>query len=297
MALGGGTGLSTLILALKDTFDKITAVVTSYDSGGHSGELIHLFGVLPPGDLRSCLLALAPESERKKILHTRLDGISLGNLWLMEMEKRGRLKRAHRILRVRKGHRVIRVSEERADLSIVRCNGKEYVGEHCLDDLENGDFEPITRAYLSPKPKANPEVLEAISKADLILFSMGDLFGSLLVHSLVEGIPEAISESKAKIIYLCNLLTKPTDSHGFVVEDFIREVEGYFKRKVNLVFYNTRPLTEAAQRRYAAQNSQPVSSRNGDPRFLRFDLLSLRHKVARHDPQKLLPAILSVLAK
>ena len=238
VSIGGGTGSYNLLSGLKHRDCRLTAVVTTMDSGGSSGRLRDEFGHLPPGDLRQCLLALSPDDHSGMVLRglfnyrfdkgNGLDGHSFGNLFLTALtEITGSAEQAidemGRLLNI-KG-RVLPVTLANADLCARLRDGSVIIGETNIDRRSAGSAAPIDYVYLEPSTaKVHPPTAAAIEEADAIVIGPGDLYTSIVPNLLVEGVTEALARCRGVRIYVCNLMTKPGESDGFKASDFIREV-------------------------------------------------------------------------
>ena len=256
VTFGGKTGHFQLLSGLKKLNDPsmITAVVGTWDSGGSSGVLRSELGVLPPGDIRACILALMEDEEQQKIAQRLFDdrlleavgplkGHSMGNLIGVRLDHifhgQDRGTDAERTLfRVR--GRVLPATLTDINLVGMTKNGIEIEGEANLDNRKKRrDFNPkdrIIRIYFSAQAQANPRVLEAIEKADKIVFAPGDLYTSILPHLLVEGVAEAIKKSKAKLYFVLNLTTKVGETDRFKASDFIEAFVFYLGNPGRLGF-------------------------------------------------------------
>jgi uncharacterized cofD-like protein len=264
VTIGGGTGNFTVLSGLKDYGHNLSAVVSMADDGGSTGVLRTELGVLPPGDVRQCLVALSRSSALLCELFTyrfesgRLEGANFGNLFLSAMEKitgdfDAAVQRTGEVLRIR--GQVIPVTTESVALKAV-LPGLTVVGQ----DRINETVLPREAALsLEPVPRANPRALRAIADADLIVIGPGDLYSSIIPNLLVGGISEAIRGSAAKKAYVANLMTKPNHTDGFHVADYVGVVERYLGgRTIDAVIYNTVAPTEEMIARYAHDGEHPV---------------------------------------
>ena len=232
VAIGGGTGLATLLSGLKRYSSNITAIVTVADDGGSSGVLRREFGVQPPGDIRNCLAALA----REEPLLTRLfqyrfksgsglEGHSFGNLFLTALTAiTGSLESAitasSRVLAVQ--GQVVPATNADVRLWAELENGDRIEGESCIGRAPS----PIVRLGCTPeRPPALPRAIEAIANAELIVLGPGSLYTSLLPNLLVPELVQAISRSKAPRLYICNLMTQPGETDGLDVAGHLRAIE------------------------------------------------------------------------
>lgn len=233
VAIGGGTGLSNLVSGLKKYSDSISAVVTMTDDGKSTGRLRRDFGVIPPGDIRKCLVALSnDESLMTQVFQYRFDrgrGIhdhSLGNLLLVALEHitgsfREAVNQASHILAI-KGQ-VLPSTFDPVNLRGRLKNGKVIIGEFAL--VKEGHKSPIRKVYLHPsRVKANPEVLWAVQNADIIVVGPGSLYTSIIPNLLFKEITNAIVKSKARKIYVCNVATERGETEKYSIEDHINAI-------------------------------------------------------------------------
>ncbi|QQG41161.1 MAG: YvcK family protein [Candidatus Woesebacteria bacterium] len=242
VTFGGKTGHFQLLNGLKKFNDTefITAVVGTWDSGGSSGVLRSELGVLPPGDIRACLLALMEDDEQQRVAQRLFDdrlkevvgplkGHSLGNLIGVRLDHifhgQDRGTDAERSLFRIRGH-VLPATLTDLNLVAVTKKGKEIDGETNIDTRREQDgFDPkdrIMRIYFGTHADSNPRVLEAIKKADKIVFAPGDLYTSVLPHLLIAGVPEAIQKSHAKVYFVLNLIEKEGETDYFKASDFVK---------------------------------------------------------------------------
>ena len=304
VALGGGTGLSTLLRGLKEVTSNLTAVVAVMDDGGSSGRLRVGLDVLPPGDVRNCILALAEDEQRmERLLQHRfrgtgeLSGHSLGNLLLVGMEQAtGGFDRAIEemsyILNVR--GRVLPATLTKTNLVAQFEDGERMTGESRI----GADPRRIVKIELSPA-RAEPyaPVLEAIERADLLLLGPGSLFTSLVPNLLVEGIAEAIAAAAAEKVLIANLMTEPGETDGFTLCDHLRTLNGYVPlRCFDTVIVNSALPAAEILESYRREGAEPVRDDLGEEnefgvRAVRADLLGtarlLGKTTAKHEPAKL----------
>ena len=262
VVIGGGTGSYTILRGLKNYNLKITAIATMFDSGGSTGMLRDEFGILPPGDIRRCLVALA--DEREDILRSlfmfrfedksSLKGHSFGNLFLAALTKitgseTEAIKAASRILRI-KGT-VLPVSTDKADLCAELEDGSTVRGEANIDIPKHDPSMRIKRLYLSPAAKAAREAKDAILSADMIILGPGDLYTSVISNLVVEGIPEAIRRSRGMKVYVCNLMTKRGETTGYDAAMHAAEIAKYLGSVPDAVIVNTGTGPKTLLERYA----------------------------------------------
>lgn len=303
VTVGGGTGHYTLLTGLRALDAQITAIVTMMDSGGSSGRLRDEYGMLPPGDFTRCLVALSSHPEAvKELLGHRFRAGSLGghtvrNLIFTAVQEitdsiPHTIERLHEIFNV--ANRVLPVTMDRVDLVMHLENDRSIRGEASIDGLSELLDAPVLSVYLDPEAEAYPAALEAIAEADLIVLGPGDLYTSLVPNLLVRGVREAIAASRARALYLCNLMTKPNETPGYTVEEFVGTIAMYLgDARLDAVLYNdVWPSLNLSE--YASAGSEPVVISSGRPLreglLVAADLLS-EGKLIRHDPRKLAGAI------
>lgn len=307
MAIGGGTGLSTLLNGLKryvrlgDLNDteapvQITAVVTVTDDGGSSGRLRREFSVLPPGDIRNCMVALSgDETLMAKLFQYRfssgrgLKGHSFGNLFLTALTHlTGDFAQAVSLSSevLASLGRIYPSTSANVTLEALLANGKRVIGETRISRSRSR----IQRVALKPgRCKPLPETLDAIANADLITLGPGSLFTSVIPNLLVNGIPEAIMKSPAHKVYFSNLMWQPGETSQFSASDHVRALYDHAKAEfLDSCVINTRPISASLLRGYAAQDSRPVENdidtlQEMGLKVIGADLLRRAVK-ARHDP-------------
>jgi uncharacterized cofD-like protein len=313
VAIGGGTGLSSLLRGLKQLTANVTAVVTVMDDGGSSGRLRHELNILPPGDIRNCLIALAEdESQISRLFNHRfqggtLQGHSVGNLVIAGLqEMTGSFDRAIEEMSMLLNTRgqVLPATLEDAELVAEFQDGRLVRGESHIPK-EGGR---IRRLRLSrPGVAAYPKVLEEIRHADLIILGPGSLFTSVIPNLLVGGIREAIERSPAKKFYIMNLMTQPGETTGFTAKDHLRALGDYIDlRSLDFVVLNTQPVPKELLAQYAQEGSVPVADDLTDPNewgitIIRADLLEImtlprwpsdtQALTVKHNPKELARAI------
>ncbi len=269
VVIGGGTGSFTVLSGLRHLPYQLSAIVTMADDGGSTGRLRDEYGVLPPGDLRQCLVALSDADHTLRTLFNHrydkgeLAGHSFGNLFLSTLEQTtGSLDRAlevaGEILRIR--GRVIPVTLSKVDLVTELKNGKVIHGESALGDYQLLSRFGVRKIQLSPKPSANPKAIRAILEADAIIVGPGNLYRSLLPNFLVPGIGAALKKAKGKKIYVANLMNKNGHTDDFSVSDHVRVLEDAIgKRGVfDTVVHNTKRPPQALLKKYADEGT-PVT--------------------------------------
>ena len=307
--VGGGTGLPSLIGGLKiNPWLRLSAVVTMFDSGGSSGQLRDELGVLPPGDVLKCALALARnEREARSVLlsrlptleqHDRLAGHTGGNLLLSMMETySGDFLAAVDGLRGLLGcrGRVFPVSVERASICAEYADGTFTRGEVEVDAGQASGHE-VRRIWLEPQVSIHPVVADAFRSFDAVIIGPGSFFTSLMPPLLVRGVKEALTEMRGPIVLISNLLTEGSGMEGFTAADAARWVSHAIGRPVDVVIANTsRPSSEMLAR-YAVENKTPLELGNLDSRIETVLGPFWKTEIARHDRRRLSFAVWSVLS-
>ncbi len=265
VTIGGGTGQFGLLSGLKKYPVRLTAIVSMMDDGGSTGKLRDELGVLPPGDIRQCLVALAgSDVVMRELFNYRFDsgglsGHSFGNIFLSALEKiTGSFEEA-----VRLAGMVLNINGEvipvtTANASLVCQDGNEkIVGEHAVNTAARIDHSTLR---LEPEAYANPKAVAAIETADCIVIGPGNLYCSIVPNLLVRGISEAIGRSAAKVVYNCNLMTKAGHTDGYAVTDFIAAIERHIgKGRVDFVTYNVAKADRELLAKYAEEGELPVT--------------------------------------
>ena len=307
-AIGGGTGLSTMLRGLKKYTRNLTAVVTVADDGGGSGVLRRDIGMPPPGDIRHCMEALANvEPIMQRLLTYRfteggLAGQSFGNLILAALNGISdsfdqAVERMSQVLAIT--GRVLPVTSADVQLEAVFENGARVVGESKICDVKKQQDCRIHHVELIPaKPKALPAALEAIREADLLLLGPGSLYTSVIPNLLVAGVPEAIRESDALKIYICNIMTQDGETEGYTAADHLEALMDHGAR-VDLCLANSAPVGEGLVERYRAEDAAPLVVDRERISAMGLELVerpvaSEGGDYARHDPDKLAAAVLEL---
>jgi uncharacterized cofD-like protein len=311
VAIGGGTGLSMLLRGLKhfvarrrqeaDRFpiSDLAAIVTVTDDGGSSGRLRREYRVLPPGDIRNCMVALSQdEALLGRLFQYRFDagrglkGHSFGNLFLTALthvmgDFADAVRVSGEVLAIR--GRIFPTTVENVSLEAVMTDGKVVPGETRI--AKSG--KKIRRLRLCPRHvRPLPEVLAAIAQAHLILIGPGSLYTSILPNLLVSGVAEAIETSSATTVYIANLMTQPGETDEFSLADHLRVINTHTRRKlVDWVVASNQPMSPEVVRRYSARGAEPVRVDIGvlqrmGVRCLLDNLLE-EHGVVRHNSQRL----------
>ncbi len=317
VVIGGGTGTYNVLTGLKKYPVDLFAIVPVTDSGGSTGILRDEFGVLPPGDARQALLALSDlpleKATLRQLFAYRFDngkglkGHSFGNLFLTALTAlTGRpdlaIKEAGRILDVE--GRVFPVSLFSTNLCVRLKDGTIIKGEANIDIRKVKTGVPIGEAYLDPRVRIYHKARKAIEKADLIILGPGDLYTSVIPSLLVGGVNRAITRSKAKLIFVCNLMTKHGETDNFKASDFIREIKRYLGpagKKLSLVLVNKKfKAPRKVLSWYKKWKAHPVEIDEEGCEKLGVELVKRSFITAgrwlRHDPKKLAVAIIRLVS-
>lgn len=267
-AIGGGTGLSTMLRGIKSYTPNITAIVTVADDGGSSGILRNDLGILAPGDIRNCLIALADAEPTLKKLFTyrfsegSLAGHSFGNLFLAAMTEICQdfgeaVKKTSDVLAV--VGRVLPVTCEDVSLFARIKNGSIIRGESNIGMPKSNNLG-IERVFLEPeKPEAAAGVIKAIKEADIIVLGPGSLYTSIIPNLLVDGVADAIKDSKAVRIYVCNIMTQTGETDGYSMSDHVAAIEKHtYPGIVDYVIANDQAIPEFLEKKYAEERSHQI---------------------------------------
>lgn len=263
VVLGGGTGMSNLLRGLKQYPLDITAIVTVCDDGKSTGILREEFNIPAVGDIRRVLVALSETEPLVMDLFnyrfntsSDLDGHTVGNLLLTAAsEIRGNLsdgiEALSKVMNL-KG-KVVPLTEDNVVLMADMEDGSVIEGEHHITETN----AKIKRVYYKEEAVATKEALEAIRNADLILFSMGSLFTSIIPNLLIDEVVKEIENSKAKIMYVCNMMTQPGETDDFTVTDHVKALNGYLgKKNIDIVLANTGIIDEEMAKFYETQEQK-----------------------------------------
>ena len=322
VTIGGGTGHYALLTGLKRCPFEITAIVSMADDGGSTGVLRDELGVLPPGDVRQCLVALSDSSLSLRRLFTyRFDrgglaGHSFGNLLLSALEKltgdfETAIDEARKILKV--SHTVLPVTRNKAHLVMQLRDGTVLRGEHAIDttNIQKGG---IRKFFYKPSVTLSPRARKAIREADLIVIGPGSHFSSVVPNLLVRGMSSALATSRAKIVYIANITNKKGHTEGYTAVDYGTDIERHLGTSLDVIIANTGRPARKAMRPYEAQEGKSVMVAPGSPpRRARYSMMETnvlsaqeyradssdklaRHRsLIRHDGEKLGHIITSIL--
>lgn len=299
-----GDGTYVVLTALKKFPVYLSAIVLMADDGGSTGLLRQEFGLLPAGDVRRALTALSnhPDEFITRLFNYRfsegsLNGHNFGNFVIAVLERvcgsfEKAVEAASKLLAVEKGE-VIPVSFDDVRLFAELADGSVIKGESNIDIPKHNGEITIEKIWLEPQAKANAKALKAIRDAGLIIIGPGDLYTSIIPNFLVKGIVEALAESRAKKIYICNLMTKYGETHGFVAYDFVNVLEKYIGFGVlDAVIINNQRPPENILGRYRKEKaffidpffSNPAGAKK--PKIIKTNLIS-KGDLIRHNKEKL----------
>jgi uncharacterized cofD-like protein len=323
--IGGGTGTHTVLRGLKRYQKQVhlSAVVTMADSGGSTGRLRDEFGYLPVGDVRMALAALASDIDHHEELLRELflyrfdkgnglSGHNFGNLLLVALtdilgSEEEAIAAAAKVLRVQ--GKVIPVTTEKVDLVARYSDGAMVTGEHDIDEPDSQRLaHKITEISVTPQATIGERAEDALLQADLIVLGPGDLYTSVLANIVVDGVPEAIRNSDAKIVYVSNLMTKSGQTTNMGVAEHVLELKKYIGRSPDVVLVNTTEFPDDLKQRYAQDKEYPVhfNLETNGCRVIPADLLAteavqatngdvLKRSLIRHDSRKLARKLIELL--
>lgn len=305
--VGGGHGLSVLLRGIKSATSNVTAVVTVADDGGSSGRLREELGIIPPGDLRNCLVALADtEPLMEKLFQYRfrgkseLAGHSFGNLFIAAMNEvtgdvEQALKESSKVLAV-KGQ-VLPASKDHVRLDAIMEDGTVVEGESNIPEVH----KRIHRVRLFPEHvQPVQSALEALTSADAIILGPGSLYTSIMPNLLVDGVAEALRKSKAVKIYICNVMTQPGETDGYTASMHAKAIlEHGGKGVIDYMLVNSTPISSDMQAFYAKKGSYPVEVDEEAINalgvgFVKADIIN-ETDVIRHDPDKLSRSVMQMV--
>ena len=313
VVVGGGTGLSTLLTGLKQKTSNITAIVTVADDGGSSGRLREEFGVLPPGDIRNCLVALSDSEDLLGALFQfrfeegkGLEGHNFGNLFITALSQvTGDFARAitesSKILAITGN--VFPATLQTVKLVVRRKDGTETVGECKMREVKDS---PIDTLSLIPNDcKATQESVNAIRQADAIILGPGSLYSSVMPNLLIEGIQKEIIRSKASKIYICNVMTEPGETDNYSVSDHVRAIIKHtHPDMINYCIANISKIPNLLYEKYKKEKKFPVQLDERDERWLKKEKIDLVkaniasiEEFVRHNAEKLCETINDIISK
>ncbi len=314
VVIGGGTGVYTVLSGLRDYPVHLTAVVSMADDGGSTGSLREEFGILPPGDIRRALVALSDSNN--KILsdlfnfrfeeNSSLHGHSLGNLLITALEKitgsfDQAIEEAVKILNINGD--VIPVTLSRTKLFAILEDGTQVEGETNIDIPKHNPDLHISELRLDPPVLANPKAIQAIQNADVVILGPGDVYTSILPNILAEGIKDAIKNTRAKVLYIVNIMTKYGETNNFKAADFLSTVEKYLEEgSIDMCLINTeKPHDNTIIERYKEEHVEFVENDFKSQKVKNTEIVTgdfLRKGMfLRHDPKKLAKTLNAIIAE
>ena len=316
VVIGGGTGTFSVLSGLKKYTNDITAIVSMADSGGSAKKEKDEWGLLPSSDIRKSLIALADISTQDSLILRKLfqyrfakgkgiRGMTFGNIFLIALtnilgSQSQAIDKASELLRIRGS--VLPVTLNNVELVAEYEDGSRVVGEHAIDEPEHNGKIRLTRLYTTPQAHITQRAKEAIKSSDAIIIGPGGFYTTIMANIVVEGVSEAINKSKAKKIFILNLMTEYGQTFGFSAYTFIEEIGKYIDiHNINYVLVNNSPIPERILERYKKYHTAPVvNDLTGKYPFqvIPADLLSkraapkqkgdnLRRSFIRHNPEKL----------
>jgi uncharacterized cofD-like protein len=313
VAIGGGTGLSVILRGLKKYTDNLTAIVTVGDDGGGSGKLREELGILPPGDIRSCILALADdENVMQELFNYRfpggpMAGQSFGNLFLAAMNGISHdfydaVRRTSDVLQI-KGE-VLPVTLSQMVLMATLKNGDVVEGESSIPRAALEKQSPITQIFLKQDDiRPLPETIEAIKNADMIVLGPGSLYTSVIPNLLVKDVARAIFDSRARRFYICNIMTQPGETDGYTQEDHIRAIENHLDQAEGRIFdyvvANIGNLPKSIEEKYKKCESTVVETKSPIEQYeyILDDYVVMENGFVRHDADLLARRIFETYVK
>ncbi len=310
IVIGGGTGTSTVLRGLKDKSVNLTAIVSVADSGGSTGRLRDEFGFQPVGDLRQSLAALAKDHSQEWIHNLLLyrfekggglKGHNLGNLILTALQDMAgsttsALEIAEKIFRL--DGKIYPATTENVQLKVEYDDGSILLGEHLLDENSTGD-KKIKAVSLEPKASLYSKARDEIISSDMIVIGPGDYYSSIAAALAVEGMNEALQKSKAKLVYVLNLMTRFTQTSGMTASDHVRGVERMIGRSFDSIIINSESIPNDIKMHYEHEREyEVIHDMKDDKRVIWKDVLMLQafqqsssdiahRSMLRHDPKKL----------
>ncbi len=313
VAIGGGTGLSTMLRGLKQYSSNLTALVTVADDGGGSGVLREDLGILPPGDIRNCILALAnTEPIMQKLLQYRfqdgmLKGQSFGNLFLAAMDGisdsfEEAVKKMSDVLAVT--GKVLPITLDDVRLCAETDSGKVILGEFNIGHRDSNDVSNIERVYFNQKNvKPLNEAIAAIMEADIVVLGPGSLYTSIIPNLLVEGVCDALQKTKAIIVYVCNVMTQPCETQGYSLSDHIKAIEKHTKKGIiDFCIVNTASIPDELRERYLIDGAELVKVdaeivEEMGIELITGDFKAVNNNLVRHDSNRLAKKIIELVSE
>lgn len=322
VCIGGGTGTSVVLSGLKKHSVEITAIISMADDGGSNKVIRDEFGLLPTSDIRQCFVALAEntgdsEQSLRKLFTYRfhkgagIEGMTFGNLFMVALtdifgSQTEAIRKTSEILKI-KG-KILPITLSNSRLAAVYEDGKKIISEHLIDEPRHDGKLRIKEVYLEPKSKIYPEAARAILNADLVVIGPGDLYTSLISGLVVDGVREALIGTKAKVVYVLNLMTKYGQTYGFTASDHVKILEKYLgKNCLDLVLVSSSWIPKESLKKYEKAKEFAVRDDLKDNYYvvIRADMLSekdikkipgdsLRRSLIRHDSDKIAKVLINL---
>ena len=313
VVIGGGTGLSTMLRGLKTYTENITAIVSVSDDGGGSGVLREDLGMLPPGDIRNCITALAnTEPTMMELMNYRFPegvnkGQSFGNLFLAALNGvsssfEEAVMKMNEVLAVT--GKVLPVTNANCNLVADFENGASVVGESKIAAKKKEQNCRIQQVRLEPEhPMALPHAIDAILSADMVILGPGSLYTSIIPNLLVDGIVKALCKTRAPKVYVLNIMTQDGETEDYTAFDHLDALlQHSAPGMVDACIYNTAPVPDPIQARYKTEDAEPVVMdmerfRKAGVEMYGFPLIARESRFARHDPNLLAQAVINVFGR
>ena len=316
VTIGGGSGQFALLSGLRGLGEvEITAIVSMVDSGGSTGRLRDELGILPPGDVLKCILALSPHQDiarniflKRFIKDRRLQGHNAGNMLLtMLSQYTGSfptgVQALAEILDVQ--GTILPVTIDKATLVAELTDGSRIYGQTAIDVPRGTQREKIRNVFLVPHHSDSitvyPPVIEAISEADYVIIGPGDLFTSIIPNLIVHGVKETLQDTNATLLYVINIMTKFGETHNFTGIDFVKRLEVSIERQVDGIIHNTEKPDENILDQYREQKAEVVEIDESDEMWANrkiylSPILDVSGGVVRHDSEKLALLIQEIIS-
>lgn len=325
VVIGGGTGTFTILSGLKKYPNlDISVIVSMMDDGGSNRVIRDEFGLLPTSDIRQCIVALTSDDSDetlRKLFTYRYDqgvgisGMTFGNLFMAALtdiyggNQKKAIQETCEVLGVQ--GKILPVTFDKVHLVATYENGNQILGEHDIDEpsREQGKYR-ITKLDIIPKAKVNSESISAIKSADFVILGPGDFYTSVLPNVVIDGVAKSLKSTKAKIVFVMNLMTKFGQTNGFKASDFLYEIEKYVGRRPDIVVINNSDyFPKNILAKYKSEGAEPVEDdldSDKTVKVVRKSLVSgkvyskpksdkLVRSLIRHDSKKLAKAILDLL--
>ncbi len=316
LAIGGGTGLSSLLRGLKKEvgirISELSAIVTVADSGGSTGRLRKSYQIPAPGDIRNCIVALSESEEiisqlfQYRFKNGELQGHAFGNLFLVALTDitgsfLSAIRIASQVLRT-KGE-ILPATVESIDLCAEFSDGKVIKGEEEITDYGRQSKSRITRIWIEPEDVSAPiDAIAKIEEADALIFGPGSLYTSIIPNMLIKDIRESLQRTPALKVFIVNAMTQPGETDGFSAYDHLQAFMHHTGIRPHMVVVNTKMPSDAVLRRYLEQGQEPVipdvarMARDGFKVYSE-DLIGEKEDFVRHDPERLTNLLMHIFTE